>query len=66
MKILGKIWFNPGGGMKVIGIVRVENEIGIIKYYIGTGDGRDEEEDTEHIANYGAKFPKRAGDELFL
>jgi hypothetical protein len=65
MKILGSVWFTPAGNMGVIGVVRVQNEMGLIKYYIGTAYGVDEETDAEHIANYGAKFPTKAGEEIF-
>jgi len=65
MKILGNYWFNPGADMKVIGVIKISNEIGEIKYYIGTVEGNDLKEDIQKIVDYGAKFPKELGDKLF-
>lgn len=56
------MWFNE------IGIVRVTNPAGeYAQYYIGQcGNGTTEEQDTNHIADWGTKFPTQAGDILFL
>lgn len=60
MKLLGVEWFNK------VGIVRCEGDLpGDIRYYIKDIDGFNEEYDIIHIMNYGAKFPKAAGDALF-
>lgn len=59
MKILGAIWFNK------VGIVRVEDEHDGIKYYIKEVDGLNEEEDPWNIAYWGSSFPKAAGEVLF-
>jgi len=64
MKILGAIWFTPGGSMGFIGVVKTQNEMGEIKYYIGTAIGESEEADAKYIANYGAHFPVEAGKNL--
>jgi len=65
MKILDSIWFTPGGSMKIIGIVKTQDEvINKIKYYIGTSIGSSQKEDEQYIAMYGAEFPKVAGDKL--
>ena len=48
-KILGSLWF---GG--VIGIVRVQTEYDGIKYFIGQGNGINQEDDEQHIASYGS------------
>jgi|GEM_PF-3386930 hypothetical protein len=63
--IKGKIWFSPAGSMPLIGIVKVENKMGEIKYYIGTGLGVNEEEDARYISMYGAHFPFESGEKLF-
>jgi len=64
MKILESVWFSPGGGMHLIGIVKTLNKIGEIKFYIGTGIGLDKEEDEKSIAEYGARFPNSCGEKL--
>jgi hypothetical protein len=64
MKILDSLWFTPAGSMHIIGIVKTENEVGEIKYYIGTSIGLNKKGDEEYIAMYGAKFPKIVGDTL--
>jgi hypothetical protein len=60
MKILESYWFSQMAGT-VIGIVKVENKIGEIKYYIGSSLGNSQEDDEKHIAERGAKFPIEAG-----
>ena len=60
-----KRWFNPAGSMPPIGIVKVENKNGEVKYYIGTAIGLNEEEDARYISMYGAHFPFESGEKLF-
>lgn len=60
MKILGSTWFTQMGGT-LIGIVKTQNDIGEIKYYIGSCFGDCQEEDEKSIAERGAKFPEAAG-----
>lgn len=64
MKILGSYWYNPGGALGCIGVVKVENGLGEIKYFIGIGKGLDLKGDEISIRNYGAKFSKEMGDLL--
>jgi hypothetical protein len=60
MKILGSIWFTQMGGT-LIGIVKTENSVREIKYYVGSCFGDDQKSDEIHIAETGAKFPEAAG-----
>jgi len=64
MKILESVWFSPGKGAHLIGIVKTLNEIGEIKFYIGSGKGNDKDEDEKSIAEYGARFPNECGEKL--
>jgi hypothetical protein len=64
MKVLDSVWFTQMGGT-LIGIIKTENEIGEIKYYIGSVLGDDIKADEEYIASRGAKFPERVGKVLF-
>lgn len=63
MKILDSVWFTQMGGT-LIGIVKVQNEVGEIKYYIGSCFGDSPKEDEKHIAERGARFPSEAGEKL--
>ena len=70
--ITGVKWFI---GRTCIGIVQIVQDhekedyrqtgVANFKYYIDVVAGRDEQEDTQHIADYGAPFDKVAGDALF-
>ena len=62
MKILDVRWFS---GTSCVGVVKVEDPYDGIKYYISSATGMDAEIDKEHIAAYGATFPKEVGDFLF-
>jgi hypothetical protein len=64
MKILDSFWFSPMAS-PIIGIVKCENEVGEIKYYIGTAFGNDKMMDEKHISEKGAKFPSIAAEKLF-
>lgn len=57
------LWFCAGHGN--VGIVKVNDPYDGIKYYIGACSGANEESDIAHIASWGSKFPKSAGDLLF-
>lgn len=61
MKIIHTAWFS---GIKCIGIVVIENEIGEKKAYIGIGDGQNEKFDAEKIAAYGIKMLKESLKEI--
>lgn len=60
MKILGVRWFNS-----TIGVLKVDIEYEGIKYLIGAGKGLSEDDDIQHIADWGATFPAEAGQVLF-
>ena len=62
VEILDVMWFS---GRDTVGIVRVNVPHEGIKYYIGTGKGMNAEADKQHIADWGDRFPNRAGDVLF-
>lgn len=65
ISVLDSMWFSQMMNSKSIGIVKIKNEVGDIKYYIGNADGLDECSDAIHIAETGAKFPVNAAIELF-
>lgn len=63
MKVLDVKWFCAWTN---VGIVRVENSVGEIGYYIGGFVPTNSDiDDAEHIANWGSHFPSEAGDILF-
>lgn len=72
MRYKNAVWFN---GDHCIGIVQIVQEhqqeqysqtgIADFKYYIGVGQGQNENDDTNHIADHGVPFDKLAGDALF-
>jgi len=69
MKVIDAVWFlsftiSPSDS-PTIGIVLCKPDYGTPKAYIGTGGGRDESYDAEHIANFGAKYPSYAANALF-
>lgn len=57
MEIIDSIWFSQMGNKNIIGIVKVKNETGEEKCYIGSAPGILKKEDEKYIANTGAKFP---------
>lgn len=60
----GFVWFTSGNN--VIGVGRmVDKYTGEVKYYINAVDGDDEERDKSRVMDWGARFPKEAGDALF-
>ena len=52
-KTIDVLWFS---GAKCIGIVCVETDQGERKFYIGTGDGLNEERDKKTIADWGIRI----------
>lgn len=62
MKIIRWLWY---AGAETVGIVKTQNAIGEIKYYIGVAEGHNEADDALRIAQWSAKFPNEAGDLLF-
>lgn len=63
-RVVAVTWFTTGPN--TIGVIKTVN-IGLteVKYRIGVGRGESEAEDVRMIKDYGAKFPKEAGDALF-
>jgi hypothetical protein len=70
--IVGQTWFT---GNQCIGIVQIvqtheiedyrQSGMANYKYYIGVGQGQNEKEDANYIANSGVPFDRKAGDVLF-
>lgn len=70
--ITGMRWY---AGNECIGIVQIVQDhqkdeyrqtgIADFKYYIGVGQGQNENTDAKYIADYGMPFDKIAGDVLF-
>lgn len=70
--ITGMRWF---AGNECIGIIQIVQEHerdtyrqtgeANFKYYIGVGQGQNERDDAQHIADYGVPFDKLAGDAMF-
>jgi hypothetical protein len=63
MNIKDHRWFTSAAG--TVGIVVIDDKWDGIKYYISAVDGNNETADIKYIAEYGAVFPKPAGDILF-
>ena len=63
-KVTGSVWFTPMGG-PCIGIVMVETQYDGPIFYIGIGAGVNQQNDEQLIAERGARFPWRAGAEIF-
>ena len=65
-RIVSAKWYTAGMNPALIGIVQTaKDDPEEVSYWIGTGFGEDEAENAKRIADYGAKFPKEAGDILF-
>lgn len=62
-ELLDVIWFTSGKGL--VGIVAVQVEPTLIKFYISPADGFNETIDTNLIMSHGAPFPQAAGYALF-
>ena len=63
MKVLDILWFTNRFGC--IGIAQVEDDYDGIKYYMSQVQGWDVDIDTKRVMEWGATFPKEAGDVLF-
>lgn len=55
-------WFT---GRACVGVVHVVDPHDGHEYYIGVGQGYDEQDDILYIAAFGSKFPVDAGNLLF-
>lgn len=56
MKVLNATWYSPAMSTgDIIGIVQVQID-DEVKWYIGFGQGRDEEADILSIIRYGSRF----------
>ena len=65
MKILDSYWFTPMGA-PVVGVVKCQNEVGEIKYYIGNDYSNNDQEAAEkYISERGAKVPTHIGEAIF-
>lgn len=63
MKVLDSIWFCAGHGN--VGVIKCFNDFDGLFYYIGQCQGVDKETDEQWIANWGSRFPYKAGQVLF-
>jgi hypothetical protein len=61
-RMIDVIWYCAGHGN--VGIVRVQQG-SVVQYYVGQCSGLDEQRDKTWIADYGSKFPPKAGQILF-
>lgn len=61
--LLDVVWFTSGKGL--VGIVAVQTEPTVVKFYISPADGFNEVIDTNLIMSHGAPFPEHAGYALF-
>lgn len=56
LRVVNAIWYSPfTASLDYVGIVEVEDH-GETKFYIGTGDGLDEEKDIQQILKFGCRF----------
>ena len=62
-EVLEAVWMSAPAcmamGHLVLGIVKVRNEAGQVKFYIGLGHGVSASEDAKYIADHGAKLDPR-------
>ena len=58
------VWFTSGNNVFGVGRM-VDKYTGEVKYYINAVDGDNEERDKSRVMDWGAHFPKAAGDALF-
>lgn len=55
-KVLGAVWYSLWSETeKIIGIVKVD-DFGEVKYYIGFGKGKDEDQDIYMVLYNGSRF----------
>lgn len=62
-QLLDTMWFTSGKGL--VGIVAVQSEPTVIKFYIAPADGFNEVIDASLVMAHGAPFPQEAGYALF-
>ena len=62
-ELLDTMWFTSGKGL--VGIVAVQSEPTVVKFYISPADGFNEVIDSNLIMSHGAPFPQEAGYALF-
>ena len=61
-KIIDVLWFS---GTKCIGIVCTETDQGERRFYIGKGEGLDEERDKRQIADWGMRIDPQVMQNFF-
>lgn len=55
-RVVNAIWYSPfTASLDNIGIIEIEDH-GETKFYIGTGEGFDEEKDIQLILEFGCRF----------
>lgn len=62
-ELLEVMWFTSGKGL--VGIVAVQSEPTVVKFYISPADGFNEVIDANLVMSHGAPFPQAAGYALF-
>jgi hypothetical protein len=62
-ELLDVMWFTSGKGL--VGIVAVQTEPTVIKFYISPADGFNAVIDANIVMSHGAHFPEAAGYALF-
>lgn len=66
MKALKAIWFTPWTNpLPIIGIVKGIDDLGNIKYYLGSAKGDNEEEDMNYILKWGDPIHPKMMREFF-
>ena len=60
MKVIDTLWLTP-----TLGLVACENDMEERKFYIGIGEGLNEELDSQTIADWGVRVDKRMLDKFF-
>ena len=64
-KILDTYWFTEAYHPHHFGMVKVEDEMGKVRYFIGNCTGQSESIDAEKIANWGAEISPGRAKEFF-
>lgn len=65
VEILDTYWFTEAYHPHHFGMVKVKNEVGKIRYFIGNCSGRSESADAETIARWGAEISPERAKEFF-
>ena len=63
MEVLDVYWFSNRNGC--VGVAKTMDQYEGLAYYISAVEGLNVESDTKYIMEWGARFPKEAGDVLF-